>query len=471
MKSVMNFKASCYFSLAFLLAAGAQTITAAESNNSAVTAAVTSKATLTSPTPGSTLSGSSATFTWSAGTGASAYKLILGTSAGGSDVYNSYTTAVTTKGVSGIPVKGATLYATLYTQISGVWSYNSYTYTEHGTVTPTKAALTTPAPSSTLTGSSATFSWSAGVSVTNYKLTLGTTAGGSDVYNSYTTTVTSKGVSGIPTTGATLYATLWSEIGGAWSSNSYTYTEYKGSTPTAITPYILVSGGAWTVESSVTVNSTSTVVDLGPQPISGGSWSWSGPNSFTSTSREIDNIALSAGTNTYTATYTNASGAKSTQAFTITVAVPTAITPYMQVNGGAWTVESSVTVASGATVNLGPQPISGGSWSWSGPNSFTSTSREIDNIALPSTTNTYTATYTNASGAKSTQAFTITVGTDMGTLAAMDDTYTYTFKNAASGLVLGISGQSQAARNQCGAGERRNQRHLLALHAYGQQRI
>jgi len=59
-------------------------------------------------------------------------------------------------------------------------------------------------------------------------------------------------------------------------------------------------------------------VDLGPQPLTGGSWSWSGPNGFTSTAREIDNIKLSAGSNVYTATYTNSCGAKSTQAFTIT---------------------------------------------------------------------------------------------------------------------------------------------------------
>jgi hypothetical protein len=88
--------------------------------------------------------------------------------------------------------------------------------------------------------------------------------------------------------------------------------------PTTITPYISVSG-TWTEESSASVPSTSTPVDLGPQPLSGGSWSWTGPNNFTSTAREIDNIPLSAGSNVYTATYTNSCGAKSTQAFTITV--------------------------------------------------------------------------------------------------------------------------------------------------------
>jgi hypothetical protein len=88
-------------------------------------------------------------------------------------------------------------------------------------------------------------------------------------------------------------------------------------TPTSITPYIYANG-AWTQESSVTVSSASTLVDLGPQPISG-TWNWTGPNNFTSTAREIDSIPLTVGTDTYVATYTNASGCSSKQTFTITV--------------------------------------------------------------------------------------------------------------------------------------------------------
>ncbi len=95
---------------------------------------------------------------------------------------------------------------------------------------------------------------------------------------------------------------------------------------------------------------------------------------------------------------------------TSTPCAATAIVPYLQVGTGAWTQTGSVTVASlPATVNLGPQPVTGGSWSWAGPNGFTSTSRELLAIALSVGTNTYTATHTNACGAKSTQVFTITV--------------------------------------------------------------
>jgi enterochelin esterase-like enzyme len=88
-----------------------------------------------------------------------------------------------------------------------------------------------------------------------------------------------------------------------------------GCTPTTITPYMQVSGGAWQQTSSVTVNSGTQVV-LGPQPTSGGSWSWSGGGT-SGTSRE-QTISPTT-TVTATATYTNSCGATSTQAFTVNV--------------------------------------------------------------------------------------------------------------------------------------------------------
>jgi hypothetical protein len=95
------------------------------------------------------------------------------------------------------------------------------------------------------------------------------------------------------------------------------------------------------------------------------------------------------------------------------VNAPTPITPYIQVNGGSWQEIASVTVSDGSTVNLGPQPLTG-SWSWTGPNGYTSTSRQINDIPLSVGVDTYVATYTNSAGAKSTKIFTITVTTKRG---------------------------------------------------------
>ena len=46
------------------------------------------KAVMTSPTPGSTLGGATATFTWSAGPGATAYWLDVGASAGSGNLFS-----------------------------------------------------------------------------------------------------------------------------------------------------------------------------------------------------------------------------------------------------------------------------------------------------------------------------------------------------------------------------------------------
>jgi hypothetical protein len=114
-------------------------------------------------------------------------------------------------------------------------------------------------------------------------------------------TVTIKGTSGSLTASTTIALTI-------------------SCTPTTIVPYISINGGStWTQESSATVSLTSAAVDLGPQPASGGSWSWTGPNKYASTSRQINSIPLTVGTDSYLATYTNASGCKSTETFTITV--------------------------------------------------------------------------------------------------------------------------------------------------------
>ncbi len=215
---------------------------------------------------------------------------------------------------------------------------------------------------------------------------------------------TSRVLNGVALTSASnVYTATYTNVDGVTSTQIFTITV----NPTPIVPYVQVNGGAWQQASSVAVNVGDTV-NLGPQPQSGGTWSWTGPNGFTSTSRVLNSIAITSPSNVYTATYTNTDGVNSTQAFTITVN-STPIVPYLQVNGGPWQQASSVTVSSGATVNLGPQPLSGGTWSWTGPNGFSSTSRVLNAIPLTTGSNVYTATYTNADGVNSTQTFTITI--------------------------------------------------------------
>ena len=186
-------------------------------------------AALTAPAAESAMSGSNATFSWTKGVGPTAYELWLGTDGPGTNnIYNSGSliTSITSAKVNGIPSDGVEIYATLWSKFNGLWESNGYAYTEAGT--PVLAALTAPMPESAMSGSSATFSWVRGAGPTAYELWLGTTGPSSkDIYNSgsLSTSVTSEKVTGLPTDGVWIYATLWSKMNGLWKSNNYTYTE------------------------------------------------------------------------------------------------------------------------------------------------------------------------------------------------------------------------------------------------------
>jgi len=85
--------------------------------------------------------------------------------------------------------------------------------------------LTSPAPSSTLTGSSIKFTWSAVSGISAYDLHLSAVSpGGYDLYVSGHVTTTSATVKDIPLNGKKIYARLYSIKSGVTYYNDYTYT-------------------------------------------------------------------------------------------------------------------------------------------------------------------------------------------------------------------------------------------------------
>ena len=91
---------------------------------------------LSSPTPGSVLSGSSATFSWDFVAGVNAYQLLLGVNGqGSSSVYNSGPITSNSVTVTGLPTQGVPLYATLYSDMNGVMTPAYSIYTESGGTT------------------------------------------------------------------------------------------------------------------------------------------------------------------------------------------------------------------------------------------------------------------------------------------------------------------------------------------------
>lgn len=180
-------------------------------------------ATMTSPTPGSALESSTATFAWNMGVGATEYQLWIGTTAGGYNLYNRSQGKNLSVTVSNLPVGGRTLYVRLFSKIAGAWQRKDYTYTA-AAVTPEAATLTSPEPSSTLESSTVTFAWSEGLGVSEYLLQIGTTLGAQNVYKKSQGKNRSLKLAGLPTNGGTLYVRMYSKIASGWQYNDYQYT-------------------------------------------------------------------------------------------------------------------------------------------------------------------------------------------------------------------------------------------------------
>ena len=90
-----------------------------------------SPAAITSPAPGTALSGPTATFSWNTGTNVTAYWLYVGTGLGAKNIHDSGQISTTSRSVSGLPTNGSTVYVRLWSMIGGSWAgnYRDYTYT------------------------------------------------------------------------------------------------------------------------------------------------------------------------------------------------------------------------------------------------------------------------------------------------------------------------------------------------------
>lgn len=86
------------------------------------------KAEMTSPPPGSQLTGSSSTFTWNPGNGAQQYFFYLGTSQGSNNLLGASMGTNTNVTLSNMPHGGQVLYVRLWSLLSNGWQYNDYYY-------------------------------------------------------------------------------------------------------------------------------------------------------------------------------------------------------------------------------------------------------------------------------------------------------------------------------------------------------
>ena len=213
--SSMRFACRCFFSVLFF---GVTLVLPGFGQTAAV---------LTSPTNGATVPGQQIQFAWAAVSGAVNYTLWIGTSPGQQDVLY-YTTAQSSNpaGITstmGALQPGATYYARLWTLTSAGYLYSD-------TVFQTAPIAYITAPANQASGVDpiipTVFTWTPVPGAASYSLSVGTSSGASDVYQSGALTSTSVSVQLQKST--TYYATLVTNTGSSSYSSSISFATGTG---------------------------------------------------------------------------------------------------------------------------------------------------------------------------------------------------------------------------------------------------
>ncbi|MGM0650864.1 MAG: hypothetical protein ACQES1_10215, partial [Bacteroidota bacterium] len=130
------------------------------------------------------------------------------------------------------------------------------------------------------------------------------------------------------------------------------------------------------------------------------SWSWSGPDGFSSDEQNptIDAATIDAD-GTYTVEITNADGCINTDDVDVTVNLTPAVTP-----------GSNAPICAGEDLNLTESGGDADSWSWSGPDGFTSDEQNPTiSSATTAASGTYTVTVDDINGCSDTASISVTV--------------------------------------------------------------
>ncbi len=254
---------------------GGATVNAGSSVNLVVSIGAT-PATLTSPNGGSTLAGPSVTFSWTTPSGATGYRLVLGSTAGNNNLYGSGLIATSSTTANWLPTNGETIYATLYTSYGSIQVSSSATYTA-----ATQSALTSPSANTVLSGPTVTFNWNSAAGATGYAIRLGSTVGGNDYWSSGHITATSATAKGLPTNGGTVYARLYTEYGSNTGHIDYTFTAATRAALTSPTGGSVLTGTTETFNWTTAAGATGYALRLGTTVGGNDIWS-SGPITTTS---------------------------------------------------------------------------------------------------------------------------------------------------------------------------------------------
>jgi endo-1,4-beta-xylanase len=289
------------------------------------------EATLISPTQGATLTGSIQTFMWNPVVGATGYTLYVGsTGIGSGNLLDTHTTG-TTATATNLPTNGGTIYARLWTNYNGVWSYIDYTFTA-----ASPDALISPTPGSTFTGNSVTFTWAPVAEAIGYTLYLGSTGVGSANLLDAHTTATTYTATNLPINGETIYARLWTNSNGVWSYNDYTFTAVSAATLTSPTQGATFTGASQTFTWSPIAGATGYTLYLGSTGVGSGNLLDAHTTAATITATNLP----ANGETIYARLWTNFNGDYAYKDYTFTAVSPAALSSPTQ---GSTFTSNSVT--------------------------------------------------------------------------------------------------------------------------------
>lgn len=178
--------------------------------------------TLVFPTNGTVIFPSPQQFSWSQLSGATSYRVAIGTTRGGTDLLNSAVLPITqlSYNVPALPA-GEQLWFRVSSYAQSVWTSTDANFSVAG---PGTATFTQPIPGSTGFNVTNAFTWQPAPQAQGYLLTVGTTPGGSDLAWSgmLPASQASYRVPALPA--GTLWATISTENNNTWTSQQINFT-------------------------------------------------------------------------------------------------------------------------------------------------------------------------------------------------------------------------------------------------------
>jgi hypothetical protein len=183
-------------------------------------------ATITSPLDGATQVGTAAQFTWTAAPGADGYRLLIGSSLGSSDIFQS---ALLTGTSVSVQLADSTKY---FVQLQTIFGGQSVSSFSSFTTAVVPAVLLSPANGASQVSATPNFTWNAPATASAYQLLIGSQPGGSDILSSGILT-TSQLSFALPKA-RQYYVRLRSNFYGAWYFSDSTFS--SGNFATMIYP-------------------------------------------------------------------------------------------------------------------------------------------------------------------------------------------------------------------------------------------